>query len=123
MIYLDKRVPLKSDKQLLQMTMPLIHSGLNQHRADYWRQCLCDATGFDEPKSVIEIWRADESAFDPDPDGTIIAVQLIMVVKDGDMLLIQYLLEQSVPPDEMAAVRAAKSSPEEWNSFIVMDWI
>ena len=101
----------------------ILRNGAKRIRTGYWKQCLWNASGFGETKSVLEDWRADEPAFDPDPNDVAIPVRLITAIEHGDMLLIEYLLEQGILPDALAAIE----SPEEkglrsWNFSTIMGW-
>lgn len=82
-------------------------------KRDKWDQCLAKATGLDQVKSVIENCRADESALDPDMDGTIVVVAMMHAIEAGDIPLIKYLLEQGVSLECTVGLWAIRNSPEE----------
>lgn len=77
-----------------------------------WERHLVTATGLGQVKSLIENCRADESALDPDPDGTCIVVAMMGAIEAGDIPLIKYLLEQGVSLRSSVGLSAI-SSPEE----------
>lgn len=55
-----------------------LHSEVKQLKRDQWVQCLFDANGFDQVKSVIENWRAGESALHPDPKDTNVKMEIYL---------------------------------------------
>lgn len=56
-----------------------------------WEHHLVTATGLEQVRSLIENCCADESALDPDPDGTCITVPMMGAIRTGDIPLIKYL--------------------------------
>lgn len=86
---------------------------LKETNGDQWEQCLVNANSFDQVKSVIENWRADESALDPDPNGTNIVVSMMNAIETGDIPLIKYLLEQGVSLRSTVGLWAVGHSPKE----------
>lgn len=82
-------------------------------KRDQREQCLVNANGFDQVRSVIENWRADESALDPDPNGTNVVVSMMSAIETGDIPLIKYLLEQKVSLRSTVGLWAVGHSPKE----------
>ena len=64
--------------------------------SEAWEQRLLEAEGLDQTRSIMDGWRAEESALEPDLDSLCFYESLVAAFHRGDVPLVKYFLEEGV---------------------------
>ena len=64
---------------------------------EVWEQRLLEAEGLDQTRLILDGWRADNSALEPDLDSLCFYESLVAAFHHGDVPLVKYFLEEGVP--------------------------
>ena len=65
--------------------------------AEAWEQRLLEAEGLDQTRLILDGWRADELALEPDLDSLCFYESLAAAVHRGDVPFVRHFLEEGVP--------------------------
>ena len=64
---------------------------------EVWEQRLLEAEGLDQTRLILDGWRADKSALEPDLNSLCFYESLVAAFHRGDVPLVKYFLEEGVP--------------------------